>query len=610
MSATLDENLVTIFKNPFIFTIEAPIYPIDIHYLPNQPSLLNQSLEIKIRNALNEIPSNFDVLIFLPGMREILSVQSYLGDRYGKTAILHSEISKTEQDLAIKPISERKIILATNIAESSITIPGIRAVIDSGIQREAIYSPWNGLKTIEDRPTTKASAIQRAGRAGRTQPGVAYRLYSKQDYEAREDFQVPEIFKADLTEGYLVSKQLRTDFLWPATPPEERWQKAKNLSYLLGFTDEDENLSSLMERSEIYPVDKKISRVLIEGENTSREEKKKLLQFICETLEKDSSGRLKQRLQFYLNNEGNKLIPWEKCLLAGFIDQVAKYRIKQNDFIHFSGKLIKPHASIRNLDEGYYLVLDITQRQEAILVVPIEEEWLFEHTPFPFRDEVVMSCSPHFSMKSMTKLGSILIDETNSPLSLENLNQEKKNKISESAKNIFGKKWLEWKESESFNRYHLWKKINGDEEVSAPDFWDYIEFNGELNWDGLEDYFKFLTLDQELNEKLPFTINLSGRKSLKVFYPYNQNPYLEAPIQDFYGLKETPTLYQKKIVLILRLIGPHKRPLQVTSDLAGFWNKTYLEMIKELKRDYPRHHWPDDPQNAKPLLLKRHLDES
>ncbi len=610
MSATLDENLVHIFKNPIIFSVEARLHPVDIHYLPNQPSLLNQSLELKIRNALDQIPSESDVLIFLPGMREILNIQSYLGEKYGKTSILHSEISKEEQEFALKPMAHRKIILATNIAESSITIPGIRAVIDSGIQREAVYSPWNGLKMIEDRPSTKASAIQRAGRAGRTNPGVAYRLYSKQDYESREDHQIPEIFKADLTEGYLISKQLNTHFLWPAPPPEERWQKAKNLSYLLGFTTEEEKLTDIIEKADHYPVEKKIARVLLEGEKTSREEKKKLLNFICDILEKDSSGKLKQRLHFYLKEEGQWSIPWEQCLLAGFIDQVAKYRTRQNDFIHFSGKVIKPHSSIKNLQDGFYLLLDITQKQEAILVIAIEEEWLFDHAPFPFKDEESVVIEPHFSLKLMTKLGSILIDEKVSPITLTNLNQTTKNKIIEIGKNVFAKRWLDWKETESFNRYLLWSKINGDKEMQDPQFWDYVEFNTELNWDGLESYFKTLTLYYELEEKLPFDIKLGGKKNLKIFYPYNQNPYLEAPIQDFYGLKETPKICDEKIVLSLRLIGPHKRPIQVTSDLAGFWSKTYREVIKELKRDYPRHHWPDDPNTAKPVLLKRQLDNN
>ena len=610
MSATLDEQLIKNFENSTIISIDVPVFPVEVTYLPNQPSILNQSLELKIKKALDEIPNSFDVLIFLPGMREILNIQSYLGDKYGSIAILHSEISKEEQEFALGPCSKRKIILASNIAESSITIPGIKAVIDSGIQREAHYSPWNGLKTIEDRPATKAAAIQRAGRAGRTHPGMAYRLYSKQDYESREDHQVPEIYKADLTDTFITTKQLNTNLIWPTPIPLDRWEKAQNLCYLLGLIDENDDITSLLEKTEKYPLDKKIARILLEGEGAKLSEKKKLLNFICETLERETSGKLRQRLSFYLNQEGDKNVTWEQCLLSGFIDQVAKYRSKQNDFIHFSGKIIKPHSGVKNLNEGFYLILNITQRQEALIVVAIEEDWLFEHTPFPFKDEEIITANPQFSLKSVTKLGSIVIDEKTSILKHSNLTEKIKSKLSETSQNFFTERWNDWTSTESYNRYHLWKKLNGDQELNTPDFWDYINFNGELNWDGLEDYFKSLTLDHELEDKLPSQLNVGGKRNLKVHYPYNQNPYLEAPIQEFYGLSETPKICQGKIVLILKLIGPHKRPLQVTSDLEGFWKKTYQEMLKEFKREYPRHYWPENPKEARPILLKRHLEES
>ena len=208
MSATLDTDITHNLLNPVTIEIEAKNFPVEINYLPNQPSVLNQNLETKIREALEKIPKDHDILIFLPGMREIQKVQKYLAHLYGEVFILHSEVPKEEQEQALSQNSKRKIILSTNIAESSVTIPGIKAVIDLGIQREAIYSPWNGLKIISDRPVTKSSAIQRAGRAGRTSPGVCYRLYSLQDFEARENFTLPEITKADLTDSYLLAAQL------------------------------------------------------------------------------------------------------------------------------------------------------------------------------------------------------------------------------------------------------------------------------------------------------------------------------------------------------------------------------------------------------------------
>lgn len=608
MSATLDTQITEFLHHPTVIDIEAPRFPIELNYLPNQPSVLNQSIEQKIRGALESLPRDSDVLVFLPGMREIRKVETYLGDHYGKVFILHSEVSKEEQDQALGPHPTRKIILSTNLAESSVTIPGIKAVIDSGIQREAHYSPWNGLKLITDRPVTKSSAIQRAGRAGRTSPGICFRLYSLQDFEARENHTLPEILKADLTDTFLLSAKMKTNLRWINPPPLDRWQKARELCFLTGMIDEKNLPSELSKRTERYPVDLRLSRVLIAGETLSKNLKKELLTHICREIENDPAGILYKRLAFFLDLPGNSNDSWEKCLLAGFIDQLARYRPKQNDFIHYSGKTIKLHPSLGTLTDGYYLIMDITQRHEAIKIVGIEEDWLFEHEPFPFIDDAEIKVEPTFSLKSLNKIGSIVIDEKSLPLIWNDLSESQKLKTLTLGEKVFQKRLQEWKESESYNRYHFWQKFNSQEITDSLTLQGYLDFAGNMNWDLLEDYFKDSLNDQGLNQILPWSINLGGKKELKVHYPFNQEPYVEAPIQDFYGQKETPKIAQNKIPLTLRLIGPHKRPLQVTKDLAGFWKKTYVEMLKEFKREYPRHYWPDDPTTAKPLLLKRFLE--
>jgi ATP-dependent helicase HrpB len=607
MSATLDTEIMHHLESPKVIEIEAIRYPVEMVYLANQPSILNQNLEQKIRQALEQIPDSSDVLVFLPGMREIQKVESYLGDRYGKVFILHSEVSMQEQEEALRPHKLRKIILSTNLAESSVTIPGIQAVIDSGIQREAHYSPWNGLKIIADRPVTKSSAIQRAGRAGRTSAGVCHRLYSLQDFESRENFILPEILKADLTDTYLLSSQVKSKLRWITPPPADRWQKAQNLCYLMGLINEKNELIPIGLKTSRYPVELRLSRVLIAGETFKKEQKKELLNYICRELENDISGILFRRLNFYLESTGIQNDPWEKCLLAGFIDQVARYRPKQHDFIHYSGKTIKLHPSLGTLVDGYYLIMDITQRQEAIKIVPIEEEWLFEHEPFPFTEENQITVDPHFSFKSLTKIGSIVVDEKVLPLKWIDLNQIQKDKVISLGEKFFSKRLEKWKETETFNRYCYWNKLNQKDLQETLSLSDFFNYAGTLSWDLLEDYFKQSLDDHKLNQILPWSINLGGKKELKIHYPFNQDPYVEAPIQDFYGQKETPKIGVNKIPVTVRLIGPHRQPLQVTKDLAGFWKKTYQEMLKEFKREYPRHHWPDDPTTAKPLLLKRHL---
>jgi HrpA-like RNA helicase len=377
----------------------------------------------------------------------------------------------------------------------------------------------------------------------------------------------------------------------------------------MGILDEKDQPTQIASRLGQYPLDLRLSRILLAGEDLLPAEKKKLVRYICQTLENDSSGILEKRLSFYLERAGSLPFPWEKCLMSGFIDQVAKYRLKQNDLIHFSGKAIKIHHSIGGLTEGHYIVLDITQRQEAIKIVAIDEDWLFEHDPFPFTTEEQIIVEPHFSLKSMTKLGSIVIDERYIPINWASLNEVQRNKTVLLGENVFNKAWERWKETESYNRYYFWLKINGDPSPLNPTLTQYLEFNLELNWNGLDQFLKEHCLESELNRHLPWSIHLGGKRELKIHYPFNQDPFIEAPIQDYYGLLETPKVTTKNIPLTLILVGPHKRPLQVTKDIAGFWNKTYQEMLREFKREYPRHHWPDDPRTAKPILLKRQLPE-
>jgi ATP-dependent helicase HrpB len=600
MSATLD---LKTFPDAEIINIEAPYFPIAIHHLTNQPSILNAPLENKIRDALEK--SNGDTLIFLPGMREILKVKAYLGENYGEIFILHSETEKQDQEAALQPSSKRKIILSTNIAESSVTIPGIKCVIDSGIQREAHFSPWNGLKIISDYPVTKASAIQRTGRAGRTGPGECYRLYSQFDFQERDEFNLPEINRADLLSAYLMSLQFKYELNWYERPPKERWDNAIKLATLIGLTN-DNSLTEQGKQCLSLPVEPRIARVIIEGEKLNTTEKQKLLQFISE-LENDQ-GLLSRRLKNFFEKEGQEN-HWEKALLAGFIDQLSYFRLKHQDFIHFSGKVIKSHYSLKALEEGFYLILDFTQKQEAIKVISVEESWLYEIEPFPFSEDKVITSD--FKISSITKIGSIVIDESKTNLNWEKMSSEEKKKLIEITQRSFEKEYEAFEQSDKFGRYYFWAKLHQEiEKITTPRLEDYYKQFPILSFDHLVNFFENDLVDKlkitNLDSILPTSISFGRKKELKIHYSRNLDPFIEAPIQDFYGIKTTPKL-ANNFPITLRLLGPHKRPLQVTKDLDGFWKKTYVEMKKELQREYPKHYWPDDPQSAIPYLLKRHL---
>jgi ATP-dependent helicase HrpB len=609
MSATLDLKLLEHFPGSTSIDIEAKMFPVEIHYLPNQPSVLSQTLEAKVKKAVEGIPSG-NVLVFLPGMREMLRVKSALS---GHVYLLHADLTKEEQEAALEISSERKIILATNIAESSVTIPGITAVIDSGIQREAHYSPWNGLKFIEDVPITKSSAIQRAGRAGRTGPGVCYRLYSEQDFKERSDFTIPEIERADLTDIYLLVTGTKLKPFWFHAPPEEKWQKAKLLLERL-HAIQGGTLTEIGKKMLELPLDARLARIMIAGENLTQKNKESLLNYICLDIEDDRSGTLKRRLHFYLKTYGSDSSSWERCVLMGFVDQVARLRPKQRDFIHYSGKTIKIHQSIQDLSDDFYLVLDITQRQEAIKILAIDEEWLWELDPFPFTEEDEIQVDSKITIRRKTKLGSIVIEESPVKLNWEALSQPLKDKINQLSLSTLKEHKEKYQETSEFGRIHFWAVKNGKDLNALVDLITpahFFESYPNLNWEHFTEYMQNHIQDKfelsNIDRELPTKIDLGGKRELTVHYPAGMEPYLEAPIQDFYGITQTPTIMNGKQPLTLKLLGPHKRPMQVTKDLKNFWEKTYQEMKKEYQREYPRHHWPEKPAEAKPVLLKRQL---
>jgi ATP-dependent helicase HrpB len=613
MSATLDTKIKDYFSEAKTFDIEAPNFPVQIHYLPNVPSVLNQRLESKIKNALASIKEEGDVLVFVPGMREMLQTKDYLGADFGEVLLLHADLSKDEQERALSSLNRRKIILGTNIAESSVTIPGIKFVIDSGIQREAHYSPWSGLKFLQDRPITQSSAIQRAGRAGRTSPGECFRLYSEMDFKERENHTIPEVLKADLTDTVLLAAELKKDLHWLTPPPPQRLKAAQDLAFKMNALNEKSELTSLGKKMSSYPLDARLARSLVAGETLESSARNKLLRFVVQEIEGDYSGTLMNRLQFFLQGNG-KEENWEKALLTGFVDQVSRYRKKTHDFIHYSGKTIKAHHSLSALQDGLYIIFDVSQRQEAMLVLSIEEEWLYDIEPFPFTEENSIEVRDKILIKTSTKLGSLVFDEASSQKKWSDLAPDLRYKIVELTLTPFRKKLDEWKKHDLFGRFAFWAKqkslqLSDIEEKLTPN--DYFSQNDELDFENLNFYFKE-KLESALEitgieSELPTKIDLGGRRELVIHYEEGQDPYVEAAIQDFYGQKITPTILKGKFPLTIKLLGPHKRPIQVTKDLVGFWNRTYPEMKKEYQRDYPRHYWPDDPMNAKPILLKKNL---
>lgn len=637
MSATIEtENLKSFLeKNGSTTTLElqASRFDLKISYLPNTTSIIQAPLEKKVLNAVLDIIEkkiDGDLLVFLPGMREMREceqVLSSLGEKYHlDISLLHGELEAEDQLRALSPSSKRKIILSTNIAESSVTIPGISIVIDSGLAREASFDFFSGLPEIKLIKISKASAIQRAGRSNREQHGLCLRLYAELDFQSRPAFHRPEIERSDLSELTLSCLDLFHTPLeklhWLSPPPLNAIKNSLNLLYSLNAIDDKFQLTDtgeMMKRSSLHP---RFARILVEAKKGSSSHYKILLNTLADLLgEKNKERFIKLNLLDsipFLNYKDQSL---EELLLKGFPDRICKSRgDKFRDLISMSGELIKIANSISrefHADHPLWIVMDLDNTGAAIRISPVEEEWLYDLTPMPIEEEVAIQFDDQKEMMIKSErlvLGSIILSDSKKPLTIEHPEASRQLKI-------LKKEYLTGEEGNvliqrlytmnaihlKLETHHLLEQFLASEESAS------FSFNNEDRENLIQNYLYFLkeNFDPQnqfdLEQDFPLTISLSDKRKISIIYDATQSPWIESFIQDFYGLSQTPRLAKGKLALTLKLLGPHKRSLQVTQDLASFWNGAYKEMYKELTREYPRHHWPTNPESALPILLKRQL---
>lgn len=275
MSATLDAEPVARYLGdcPRVRS-EGRLFPVSIEFLPKPDDRpLEKQIVSAVRQAVNDSPEG-DVLVFLPGAGEIRKAKAALEPLANEAQLLvlslHGDLPIAEQARAVEPQKQRKVVLSTNVAESSVTVDGVTVVIDSGLSRVSGFSPWSGLPTLSLEPVSRASTTQRAGRAGRTRPGRVLRLYTKGDHEARRAHDAPEIVRSDLAEAFLilhgagVAEPETLRFL--DEPPKARVDAARQLLTLLGALRPTGGLSEIGQRLLRFPVAPRLARLLVEGE--------------------------------------------------------------------------------------------------------------------------------------------------------------------------------------------------------------------------------------------------------------------------------------------------------------------------------------------------------
>ena len=595
-----------------------------VKYLPNDTLVLKDPLERKVYKAVDEnIQREGHLLIFLPGMFEIRKCEEILQNRFDcEIVILHGEVAGINIDESFEDLSKKKIILSTNIAESSVTIPGVRTVIDSGLHKISRLNPVTRLSMVESRKISQSSAIQRANRASREADGLAVRLYAELDYQSRDQFDVPEINRVDLSELMISSAEIFNsdinDFQFLAPLQESEVNKSRKYLEQIGLFELGRPTATA-KRLARFPFHPRISKILDEAQKADESSLNSAINYLADLIEPKSPSRFKNLAKSFFTAKKNGLnVELEKLMLFGYVDQMAK--LKGQQLTHINGETYTVSPKLHDeIDPNHplWIILDLDNRNQVTRLLPIEEEWLYDLPLFPIdeSEEIDFDLSSlKLIVERVVRIGAIVLSRekvSNTQMSAETINF-----VAKKTAPVFQQKLNE----NTFQRLLVFEKYTS-KKISVFNFLDwfkdqipYLLNDRSYNLDViLNSYvieiFNFLNDESlyELDRDLPLHLQLHDKRKVEIQYDPLNGVHCESYIQDFYGLSQVPSILKGKEKIKIHLLGPHKRALQVTMDLNSFWNKTYKELHGELKRDYPRHYWPLSPQEAQPILLLKNV---
>lgn len=687
MSATLDAAPIAAWLGdaPSVRS-EGRRFDVAIEYLERED---DRPLEQQVLAALKRlVQANLDghVLVFLPGASEIRRSLDACADFAARQGLelhaLHGDLPPAEQDRALKASAKRKVILSTNVAETSVTIDGIAAVIDSGLARVASHSPWSGLPTLKVAKVSKASATQRAGRAGRTRAGTCLRLYTRGDYEGRPAADAPEIRRLDFTESALALRAMGVSdvarFPFFEAPAAASLEAADGLLRRLGAITKDGALTEVGRRLLRFPLHPRQARLVVEAENlgVGREgatlaallgERDVRLEArarfglgsrgpdvhagpsdLLELLERFERGQKSgaqgagldagalasvERVQRQLGRivETNRAqaprtqaeheTALLRAVLAGYPDRVAKRRRPKAPEVVFAagGSGTLDAASVVH-DAELLVAVDAEERRGGVVVrlaSAIEAEWLLEAAGDDLGEVDALEWnSDARRVDRVTKLtwGAVTLEETRQPAPASS---EVSARLAEHA---LAAGFASFVEPERLTAWlcRVEALRAAFPEASFPVADDALVREAlrglceglrsfkELSEAGLLNALQARLTPQQaglLARETPERITLPGGRQVKVNYEPGRPPWIESRLQDFFGMTKGPAI--GKAPLVLHLLAPNMRAVQVTTDLAGFWERHYPAIRKELMRQYPKHAWPEDPKTAQPPAPRR-----
>jgi len=668
LSATLETERFSKWLGAPVIQAKAPIYPVDLRYsvLQKDRPWLDQVAR-QVRYIVGE--TSGDVLVFLPGVGEIQRLGRMLGDLPGMDILeLHGELDPEKQDLALAKGFRRRIVLATNVAESSVTVDGVSVVVDTGSARTLVHDPSTGLDRLELGEISRASADQRAGRAGRQGPGICLRLWSLENHKSRFERTAPEILKLDLSGALLSLLQWNgcpvSELPWLEPPNAASLSRAQTTLESLGAI-KDNQLTRLGSRMASIPMDPRLARMLLEAERLGVAAEGAITAALL--TERNPFGRLpRDGIDFFqevdtlrlwagmegaadhgldLNNRDAQYLDriagmflnqagispngspenenWEeglaRAMIAGFPDRVAKLRDGgRKRALMVGGRSIRLEVDLPGRGELFLAMeLDDSQAESrARKFLPIDLSWL----PQGLLSESIQTGwnadkTEILAQKQFRFLDLVLkehqvrpdVPETVARLLAERA-WEKRSDVFPSADSAAGQFLL-----------RLTVLAGSCPELDLPAFGDEIlqeclfevaqgckNLDQIREGDWLEAFRSRLDWKQKqaVDDEAPARLDLPNGRTASIVYEEGRPPVLGVRIQDLFGWDETPRIAKKRVKLLLHLLAPSGRAQQITDDLPGFWRGSYALVRKEMKGRYPKHPWPEEPWKADPVIRR------
>ncbi len=661
MSATLDgARVAALLGDAPVIESEGRAHPVETRHLDRDPNArIEDSMAEAILRALRADPGS--VLAFLPGQAEIRRVVERLEGRVGAQTViapLYGALTQAEQDRAVGPAADggRKVVLATSIAESSLTIEGVRIVVDSGLSRVPVYDPGNGLTRLVTARASRASVDQRRGRAGRTEPGICWRLWPEAATGALEPFARSEILAADLSGLVLdcaawgVSDPTSLRFL--DSPPAPALAEARTLLSRLGGLDADGRITPTGTALRALPLPPRLARMVVTaaGVGAARRASELAAVLVERGLGGDGAD-LAERLERFVRERGGRANDmrrlaegWarqaERAAIASDIpgltaetlsepgallalaypDRIARSRGRDGAFVMVNGRAGRLDPASALARETYITVADLAGSAAsgrilaAAVIGPAAIETLAGADIVSRTDITFDAASGQLRARSVRRLGAVTLGERPLPVPRD---ADTANVLARGLAGL-GLDRLPWSPAQTQWRARVrflreaeggeWPDLSDAALADAVEAWLAPAIVGRTGLGAVtvEDLGRALDallpwqLRSRLDAEAPTHLDVPTGSRIPIDYEAGPEPVLAVRVQELFGLDRHPSLGGGRIPVVLHLLSPAHRPIQITRDLPGFWRGSWASVRSDMRGRYPRHPWPEDPLSEAP----------